>query len=244
MAAACGLDNRAALPPYFPVGRNEDGIFGSVVQRCFRHAYFAHLPLSLLHSPPGRRVFSAEWVHILGIPRLSDAILCAIAAFEPPSARLPARLYIAALGLHLQRLGRMPPGALYALLAYYWQAALGARLTEVDELLAQNKAAPAFWRTLMEHCAMSLRAYLDRDNASTDFQSSAPAGMTIGTLLHLYGVLLTAWRCLSETAGNLARTIRPIGARRVKSGLGTCETRASGNVDRRNDREGAQHLIG
>ena len=52
MGYALGLDNRTLLPPFFPVRRNEDGVFGAALRTCFTGALFAHVPIQLLHARP------------------------------------------------------------------------------------------------------------------------------------------------------------------------------------------------
>ena len=44
MTTFFGFDNRLALPPFFPVQRNADGIFGLVLQKCVEGSHVAFLP--------------------------------------------------------------------------------------------------------------------------------------------------------------------------------------------------------
>ena len=53
MTTFFGLDNRVLLPPFFPVQRNSDGIFGLMLQKSTWHGT-AFLPSVLLHAPPPR----------------------------------------------------------------------------------------------------------------------------------------------------------------------------------------------
>ena len=47
-----GLDNTQLLPPYFPVGRNEDGLFARALIACQPNAFLGHVPLGIQHEPP------------------------------------------------------------------------------------------------------------------------------------------------------------------------------------------------
>jgi hypothetical protein len=60
MSFALGLDNRRLLPPFFPVQRNGDGIFGALLRRCCDHALFGHVPIELVHERPERRPYGRE----------------------------------------------------------------------------------------------------------------------------------------------------------------------------------------
>ncbi len=55
-----GMDNRDLLPPFFPICRNEDGIFGYMLGRCVDETYAGHLPWAIEHSPVGQRTCNAE----------------------------------------------------------------------------------------------------------------------------------------------------------------------------------------
>ena len=52
-----GLDNTQLLPPYFPVGRNEDGLFARTLIACHPDAFLGHVPLGIQHEPPVARSF-------------------------------------------------------------------------------------------------------------------------------------------------------------------------------------------
>jgi hypothetical protein len=60
MTGACfGFDNRGALPPFPPIGRGQDVIFGMLLARSRPDAAIAHLPHAVLHSPIEPRTFTA-----------------------------------------------------------------------------------------------------------------------------------------------------------------------------------------
>jgi hypothetical protein len=60
MGYCVGLDNCTTLPPFFPYGRNEDGVFISTALACDRSAFVGHVPGSILHMPSGPRSYAAE----------------------------------------------------------------------------------------------------------------------------------------------------------------------------------------
>ncbi|MGH7829737.1 MAG: phosphopantetheine-binding protein, partial [Candidatus Binatia bacterium] len=49
MTVFMGFDNRDLLPPFLPVKRGEDIVFGLTLRRCFENGYFGHLPWALVH---------------------------------------------------------------------------------------------------------------------------------------------------------------------------------------------------
>src|SRR5262249_1198811 len=80
LATGLGLDNRFLLPPFLPVCRNQDGLFGLLIQTCFEYACFGHLPGTIIHSPMEDRLFKpdAMWKSA-GKVRFCDVVVSAIA---------------------------------------------------------------------------------------------------------------------------------------------------------------------
>ena len=53
MTTNAGVDNRTLLPPFFPVGRNEDGAFAVILHACAEDALIGHLPVCHLSRTGG-----------------------------------------------------------------------------------------------------------------------------------------------------------------------------------------------
>jgi hypothetical protein len=62
MTTFLGFDNRLLLPPFFPVQRNADGVFGLVLQKCVNGSHVGFLPSVLLHRPVAPRAFAPDEV--------------------------------------------------------------------------------------------------------------------------------------------------------------------------------------
>lgn len=50
MTYAIGLSNRLPLPPFMPIGRNEDGVFSAMLGLLDPTALFANLPVGIVHD--------------------------------------------------------------------------------------------------------------------------------------------------------------------------------------------------
>ncbi len=59
ISQATGLDASELLPPYFPIQRNEDLLFGEMLRYLYPHALQLDLPWALPHLPLERR----DWTH-------------------------------------------------------------------------------------------------------------------------------------------------------------------------------------
>lgn len=60
MAGNLGIDHTALAPPFSPVQRNSDGIFGRLLKICFERSIMAYLPEAALHDPVETRTQSIE----------------------------------------------------------------------------------------------------------------------------------------------------------------------------------------
>jgi hypothetical protein len=76
MSYCMGLDNRSLLPPFLPVGRNEDGVFGVTLGLTDENALFAHLPYGVIHDSQRPSSYAEDEKMVSARrTRLSDLIL-------------------------------------------------------------------------------------------------------------------------------------------------------------------------
>src|SRR5262249_39333485 len=95
MAYNIGIDNRQLLPPFFPVLRNQDGLFASMVKKCIDRASLAYLPVTVFHSPPEIRRFGPNdiWENS-AYSRMCDVIFACLnlcpffVGFDSPEDRM------------------------------------------------------------------------------------------------------------------------------------------------------------
>jgi hypothetical protein len=57
MSTAFAADNRRVLPPWMPVGRGSDVVFGQTLKHTHPGAWFGHQPWAVLHTPVEKRRF-------------------------------------------------------------------------------------------------------------------------------------------------------------------------------------------
>jgi hypothetical protein len=104
-----GLDNQHLLPPFFPVRRGMDKIFGITLWRCFDEAYFCHLPQALLHAPTtDRRFWPGEIIRSASGFDIDKVIIECIKSLEFGPVKKDGEEKLRSLGKHLMELGSMP----------------------------------------------------------------------------------------------------------------------------------------
>lgn len=101
-----GLDNRELLPPFPPIGRDEDTAFGILLNRCFPDTYAVSLPWVLLHAPPEARSYEEPG---FDLPFDSWLPRC-IALFHLEQPGMPAD-HLSKLGQFLETIGSLPISA-------------------------------------------------------------------------------------------------------------------------------------
>jgi hypothetical protein len=104
MTTFLGLDNRDLLPPFFPVQRNSDGIFGLTLSKCVDSSRVAFLPWILLHLPEPPRAFAPDemWADAANV-RMADIVIASIMDHQ----NLTGDATVADLGEHLRWLGSL-----------------------------------------------------------------------------------------------------------------------------------------
>lgn len=157
-SAVIGLDNRAGVPPFIPMGRYEDGVFRYTLRRSDPDAYFAYLPYALLHDPLEARGFDRADIHRTGTwVRVGETLIQCLLAHEPTASAPAERL--ASFGAWLSELARAPLADLHRFLLTRLREQKGIYLEHFEEVLARHRGLPSAW-------ADDLRAHIERTRAS------------------------------------------------------------------------------
>ncbi|WAS90788.1 hypothetical protein [Nannocystis punicea] len=209
--AILGLDHRDLLPPFFPVGRYEDGVFRTTLRALDETALFGHVPSALVHEPVQERAWAEGDIwRPGGWARLGELVVQCVRAAASPTTP-------AALGQHLRELGRLSPADFRAFVAQrLWrQKELYAR--HLETLLARHRGAPSWWRddvhrhlgALAEHAAT--REYPAPRDLLGERGDPDLALARAQRLVARFGELLVAWPDLVRTTAELARAGHPLG---------------------------------
>lgn len=102
-------DNRELLPPFMPVLRGEDTVFGITLQTCFRNAFVGSVPRAILHAPMETRVFTSNTMQESSAGVWPSGVMLACISsreFWPWMGDGISRLR--SLGEHLMTLGLLP----------------------------------------------------------------------------------------------------------------------------------------
>jgi len=146
MTTFLGLDNRVLLPPFLPVQRNSDGVFGLLVQTCTSDNRLAFLPWVLLHAADGLRTFAPDEMSTDGESvRLADIVMACARSHETANRHLTDATRFRRLGKHLQSLGALHLTEFEAHVRGLLRYRTHAFITILQGHLQTYGASPRFW---------------------------------------------------------------------------------------------------
>jgi hypothetical protein len=144
-----GFDNRDILPPFFPVFRSEDALWGRLIDACVSGACFAHLPWLLSHEPSGRSGYSDPHSERKDV-RPYDVIAFAADNLGFKHARAGTREKIAAFGTFVKQFGSMPPADFKADLRKIRATKLVNAVASCIRVLDEYPSSPLYWRDAIQ----------------------------------------------------------------------------------------------
>ena len=215
MMAATGVDNRDLLPPFAPMVRNDDGIFGITLRSCLPDSCIGHVPRVVRHNPPGSWTFDDDdiWQKIVRL-RLSDFLGRLIGQCRYGPEVPDARTRLERLGRYLRGIGGLPRADFEDMLRVERWRHLSecARHLEAELDLSDPPGHIAEdMQRCLEHIAETCRS--DECVAPVDVEERGGIDDATGFLadsLTRFGELLEAWPTVIDGARRLReKGIRP-----------------------------------
>jgi hypothetical protein len=145
MAYCIALDHREELPPFPPLGRDQDGVFGAWERIVEPDSFTVHLPFAVAHEPAEARAFApGELRPFPGMP-LNELLylLCEDADPGPSNCTPSARMRW--LGSRLEEIADSSRAGFEAFLLERRLASLSRRIAFLETALKQFGSKPA-WR--------------------------------------------------------------------------------------------------
>ncbi len=215
-----GLANNDLLPPFFPVGRNEDAIFGAL-NLTTRNSFLAHLPFALLHDAETGRRYER-------LPSFSIASLILGLVWDSvpkPKPRTSLEAALRSVGLGFLELANLPQPEFWSIVAQ----AVGKQAARTLNALESSRTAlgdcSLYLETEIENYRRHLCELMNNNHhhfIPHELQNGGPvesAAIKTQRLVHDAGTLWRAWPDLVEAAAFLrSRNVRiSIHALEVKS---------------------------
>ena len=203
MGMALGFDNRDLLPPFFPVLRTQDALFGSTLRACFPRGYIGHLPWAVLHSPPERRAVKAPPAGT-SVNTFDIVVVCISSLIQSQEATDgPVRMR--AFGKHLIEVGTLPQVEFEEFIRLRLWRQQSTIISQLEATVDHYGRRPAHWAADIDRHMHCLRQSL----LGTDYivprdltidGSAAGALCKARRLVHLFGRTLEYWPDIVATA--------------------------------------------
>lgn len=177
MAGQIGLDHRTFLPPFMPVGRGEDGVFGSILKVCFQDYFTGYLPYAVSHSPPeGSEVQRQQGAITYPAFCANDFLKCIIVSYQNSLmyvAESEAALH--KLGSHLKDLSELSPMKFRHYLHDVSSNVVCGEISRAERLLQERRGRPSFWAADLSSYIRSAEKSLTRRDfiAPADLRGTA-----------------------------------------------------------------------
>jgi hypothetical protein len=216
MATALGLDNRSLLPPFMPVYRNEDGLFGLTLRACFDDIYFGHLPSTILHAPMETRSYSTDEILKTATKfRFCDLAAACIRLADFRLGMSDEGERVLALGKHLMELGNLTLSNFEELLRFQICRFMSNYIMGLENLLKLHREKPEFWAKDVRRFVGVLRESLIKDlylvpQDVVEVRDPIEIRRQTQRLIYKFGELIYWWREIVNGAKRLrARNCRP-----------------------------------
>ncbi len=195
-AGCMGLSNLTVAPPFPPVGRNEDGVFGVLLAATDPAALFAHVPVGIVHDsdrPPG---YSGGPLGSAEESRLAE-LLIALLLRPPPLAAASPGDRMREVGERLTAVDRLGAAACAALVVEVTRETR-AREIEFADAGAGAVECPAYWRSALSGYRARLRQAMRQPEfflpiEFRDAPSLETGYRSLGAVLRRFGRLVESW---------------------------------------------------
>ncbi len=199
MTTHIGIDTRRLLPPFMPVMRNEDGVFGIVKTSCSPASFSAYLPGMLHHRPHIERT-PLSFDQATRFPNMRTNDLLSQLIYY---ARLEAgdSLSLEMLGDHLVDLGSYTNESFKAYLLDKVITTLKHNIAYARWFVEQNSSANRAWQKSIETYIDSMRQATENPMPGllTDLDGKMYGRLNLfQDLAKQYGTLLKHWESIIE----------------------------------------------
>ena len=159
MTYCMGFDNRQLLPPFMPVGRGEDAVFGGLLAFCNSDAVAAHLPVGILHDSHRPALYGDEAMPSARETRLAELVMHTIQSATGVYGGAPGQRS-ARLGDVMIDIGSLPQRDFLASITNAHLSLRSARLAAIDADLSAMPQADRTWASELETYRNTLHSSL------------------------------------------------------------------------------------
>lgn len=145
MSYCVALDHRELLPPFPPLARDQDGVFGVWERLVEPDSFTVHVPFAIAHEPMEARAFAAgELRPRMGIG-LNEVLYMMCEDAQPSPGRRTAAALMLWLGGMMEDAGSLSPGDFKVFLRERRMRSLSRRIAVLEGALKMFGSRPTWW---------------------------------------------------------------------------------------------------
>ena len=158
MTGCLGFSNTSIAPPFLPVGRNEDGLFGATVSAIDPDVVACHLPYAVIHASARSPRYSGRRFPSARETRFADLLISLIRLWVPRMRANDSRRRLIRLGEWLQHLATLRKPDFVRVTSLVTLETREMELTRIESALADRDGYPVYWqRDLRSYQALLLK---------------------------------------------------------------------------------------
>lgn len=210
MSAITGFDNRQLLPPYLPIMRGEDRLFGYTLDFIHPGAVALDYPWAVPHSPIPKRAWQEQDLDFTpghSFPRfffekvMDQKPLCLA---DSPDERLKA------LATWFDSLAKASGTSLVNMYRHTRLYGISSQLKDLSRLLAEAETAPAEWQSYLKNGIEQLTNAMDQASLEELPIKGSPHALEGGELIAFwqetwaaFATAINAWPEIREAAAKI-----------------------------------------
>ncbi len=202
-----GIDNRSLLPPFLPVGRNEDGTFAMNLHLCVDDALVGHIPVAVLHSPSDLRRYEPGPIPNPA-PRFAEIVSTIASSFRPSPGRSSVSEKLSALARLYVDIGSMNAADFRGHIEALWVSESSRYINFLEYLLDVHHGQTDYWAEDVQSFIERLTDFTVQQSAAIprelpESQSTEQKIETSRSVVRRFGQLLQWWPVIYDAAGKL-----------------------------------------
>ena len=201
LSTCYAVDNSDLLPPFFPLCRGQDGMYGAVLALCFPDRFAVHLPECVIHDT-GRPPYDEPITTYVGRVRVAEMLYACLLRGSDFPPHLDVSRRMTALGTWLNEIGtwKLPDFRQHVIKGVV--KSRSGIVQQARDRLTAVRGKPASWVAAATEYVAAMEAVIADMPAHVDGAAQA-MGATIADVQRWigdYGKLLQSWGNIRASA--------------------------------------------
>ncbi|MDX9898719.1 MAG: hypothetical protein RBT62_07355 [Spirochaetia bacterium] len=201
MTGHSGYDVREYLPPFFPLGGNEDGFFAMLVRVCSPGSLTVFPSFGLFHDPPEQRPYSRE--SLVGFkPNSTELLMALTLACLPDRSLSDTRSRMIQLGKNYVDISLVSNSDFVEIMHQCWSQGAMAYVEDLRMLLDTHDRQPILWASDIDELLENIYMLMREPHTLFGPNGCGLKVEQVKALLLKYGRLLEVWPDMLDFAAN------------------------------------------